>query len=164
MKVCLKMFVFTKTWFVKQITALQWKNFCTLLEPKSLHILYISHAVGYLYSLVEQDRMFLGLFKINCNFFTFILCNFFVRTFNIFKTISLFFGPLKHEKTLKSCLWSEPNFFFRIANQPKTSPNLNFFSIKIAHRAIYVYWLWLEPLFLCSLYYKYELEAELQTS
>jgi hypothetical protein len=33
---------------------------------------------------------------------------------------------------------NQPNFFISTANRPKTSPNLNFCSIKNAHRATYV--------------------------
>ena len=46
-----------------------------------------------------------------------------MQLFSTYDTIFL----TKHEKTdLKSC----PIFFFSIANWPKTSPNLNFCSIK----------------------------------
>ena len=32
---------------------------------------------------------------------------------------------------------NRPNFFFSIADRPRTSPNLNFCSMKIAHRETY---------------------------
>ena len=54
------------------------------------------------------------------------------------KKINLFFAPENMKKLLSKVAHNHPNFFFSIANRPKTSPNLNFCSIKIAHRVTYV--------------------------
>ena len=103
---------------------------------------------------VEQDqlKMFVSLFKIQNDFlkifflvfFTFILCNFLVRTLHYWFFLKEVF--LGHENIKKNCpqklLIIRPNFFVSIANQPKTSLNLNFCSIEIAHRMTYVSWLW----------------------
>ena len=74
-------------------------------------------------------------------FLTFILCNFFVRTQQYLKKIIKFvlfcFARDNMKKTLSKVAHNQPNFFFSTANRPKKSPNLNFCSMKIAHRATY---------------------------
>ena len=49
-----------------------------------------------------------------------------------------YFAHENMKKTLSKVAHNWPNFFFSIANRPKTSPNLNFCSIKIDHRVTYV--------------------------
>ena len=88
-----------------------------LLHPKSLHI---SHTVSNFYG--TEIEIWAG--------FGPIMSNFWERFFHVFM-VKFFFCPGKHETTaLKSC--------FSIANRPKTNTNLNFCSIKIAHRTTYV--------------------------
>ena len=47
------------------------------------------------------------------------------------------FFPRKHKKLPSKVDHNRPNFFFNTANQPKTSPNLNFCFIKNAHSGTY---------------------------
>ena len=47
-------------------------------------------------------------------------------------------APKNMKKPTSKVAHNWPQFFFSIANQPNTSPNLNFCSIQIAHRATYV--------------------------
>ena len=64
--------------------------------------------------------------------YPFILCNFLVQTLQCFQIIYFFFLTLKTWKNHpKKLLIIGPIFFFRIANRPKSSPNLNSCSIKI---------------------------------
>ena len=62
-----------------------------------------------------------------------------MQLFSADTTLFNFFAPKNMKQlTSKELLIIGPNFFVSIANRPKTSPNLNFCFIKIAHHVTYV--------------------------
>ena len=114
------------------------------IQNRSLSVLKSRGGV----SLVEQDTIelcFLAYLKFMIKFlrkknkfFTFILYTFLVRTIQYIFQNLFFFAHEGIKKRPQKLLIIGP-IFFSIANRPKTSTNLNFCSMKIAHRVTYVY-------------------------
>ena len=85
---------------------------------------------------VSEPKFFLKLFKKKIIFFSFILCQ---KCFHRLKCfLKIFFAHENMKKLSSKVAHNRPRFFFSTANPHKTSPNLNFCSLKISHGASYV--------------------------
>ena len=85
-------------------------------------------------SLVEQDT----IDYVSTAYFEPKKSKGYVMLFSADATIFKKNGPENMKIPPSKVARNQPNFFFSTDNWPKTSPNLSFCSIKIAHRSTYV--------------------------